>query len=232
MERALQPEILDELPAYDRRAIHGRRDLQKVNALMGNAATMARVLDGAFGERPPRSIVELGSGDGTLLLHIAKKLGPRWKSVRVVMVDRQQAPSPRTKEEFAALSWHIDAIQTDVFDWLERPHPEPAELTVTSLFLHHFATENLRRLLGRAAAQTGFFLACEPRRSTFGLGGAWLLPLIGCNSVTWHDARISVRAGFADQELSELWPREDNWRLAEAQAGLFSHCFSAQRMKP
>lgn len=232
MERALQPELLDELPAGDRRAIHGRRDLQKVNALMGNAATMARALNGAFGERPPRSIVELGSGDGTLLLDIAKKLGPRWKSVRVVMVDRQQAPSSQTRQQFAALSWHVDAIQTDIFDWLDRPHPEPAGLTVTSLFLHHFATENLQRLLCRAAAQTSFFLACEPRRSSFGLAGAWLLPLIGCNSVTWHDARISVRAGFADRELSDLWPRDGEWRLAEAQAGLFGHCFSAQRIQP
>ena len=230
MKREVKRELLDELPAGDRGAIGARRDLQKVNACMGHAHIMVRALAGTFTGRSPRSIVDLGAGDGTLLLRLAKSIAPRWKPLRVVLVDRQRLMSPRTKAEFAALSWHVDSLEMDVFDWLQRPHPEPSDVTIASLFLHHFKEHDLRRLLGHAADQTGFFLACEPRRVNFSLCAAALLGVIGCNGVTRHDAKISVRAGFAENELSALWPVDEGWRLRERQAGLFSHCFVAQRI--
>src|SRR5260370_32293070 len=103
----------------------------------------------------------------------------------------------------------------DVSDWLERPNAEPSDVPIAPLFLHHFENEDLRKLLCRAASQTRVFVACEPQRSNFALTAAGLLPLIGCNGVTRHDATITVRAGFADQDLSALWPRYDSWRLPE-----------------
>jgi len=230
MKREVEPELLDTLPAVDRRAMGSRRDLQKVNALMGHAGIMLQALGGAFGERPPRSIVDLGGGDGTLLLRLAKSMPRRWKPMRAVLVDRQRLLSARTKAEFEALSWQVESLETDVFDWLQRPQPEPCDVTIASLFLHHFREGDLRRLLGHAARQTGFFVACEPRRGNFAFCAAALLGVIGCNDVTRHDAKASVRAGFAENELSALWPGDEGWRLREESAGLFSHCFVAQRM--
>jgi hypothetical protein len=229
MKREVKRELLDELPPGDNGAIVSRRDLQKVNALMGHVRIMARVLNGAFQEQSPRTIVELGAGDGTLLLRLAKAIGPRWSPVRVVLVDRLMLVSARTKAEFAALSWHIESVQMDVFEWLGRPNQEPSDLTIVSLFLHHFKEDDLRRLLRQASGQTGFFLACEPWRIRFSLFAAGLVRLIGCNGVTRHDAQVSVRAGFAENELSSLWPADDGWRLAEHQALPFTHCFVAQR---
>jgi methyltransferase family protein len=230
MKREVERELLDELPAGDRRAIGARRDLQKINAWMGHAHVMVRALAGAFTDRSPRSIVELGAGDGTLLLRLAKRIAPRWKPLRVVLVDRQRLLSPRTKAEFEALSWHVESLEMDVFDWLQRPDPEHSDVTIASLFLHHFTEVDLRRLLWHAAHQTAFFLACEPQRVNFTLCAAALLRFIGCNDLTRHDAKISVRAGFAENELSALWPVDGGWRLMEQQVGLFSHCFVAQRI--
>jgi SAM-dependent methyltransferase len=230
MKREIERELLDELPADDRRAVGSRRDLQKVNAWMGHARIMERVLAGAFSDRSPRSLVELGAGDGTLLLKLAKRIAPRWGPLRVVLVDRQPLLSSRTKAEFEALSWHVEFLEMDVFDWLQRSNPEHSDVTTASLFLHHFTQNDLRKLLRYAANQTGLFLACEPRRVNFSLRAAGLLRLIGCNDVTRHDAKISVRAGFAENELSALWPVNDGWRLMERQAGWFSHCFVAQRL--
>jgi Methyltransferase domain len=229
MKREVKRELLDELPAGDRRAIGSRRDLQKLNAWMGHARIMVRALAGAFTDRPPRSIVELGAGDGTLLLRLAKSIAPHWKPLRVVLVDRQRLLSPETKAEFEALSWQVESLEMDVFDWLQRPHPQQSDVTIASLFLHHFMEDDLRRLLRHAAHQTGFFLACEPQRENFSLYAAALLGLVGCNDVSRHDAKISVRAGFVGSELSALWPVDEGWRLMERQAGLFSHCFVAQR---
>jgi hypothetical protein len=229
MKRDVQPELLDQLPAGDHQAVHSRRDLQKINAWMGHARMMGEMLAAALPGRSPQSIVELGSGDGTLLLKLAKRFAPRWRPSRVVLVDRQRAVTPETTEAFASLSWPVEFAQMDVFEWLERARPGSTDVTLTTLFLHHFVEHDLRRLLQRVAAQTRLFMACEPRRSTSALGGTRLLRLIGCNQVTRHDARVSVRAGFTDRELSALWPADARWRLVERQAGPFTHCFFAER---
>jgi hypothetical protein len=231
MKRKVEPELLDELPADDPRAIGSRRDLRRVNALIGTASIMARTLNGTFTDRSPRSIVELGAGDGTSLLRLAQSIPPRATPLRAVLVDRQQLLTPETKQAFAARSWQVESVAMDVFDWLDRPDPEPTEVIIASLFLHHFSENELRKILSSVARQTRTFLAYEPERAAFPLLGASLLGFIGCNGVTRHDGKVSVRAGFAEKELSALWPTEKDWKLTERPAGLFSHCFLAQRIE-
>ena len=56
-------------------------------------------------------------------------------------------------------------------------------------------------------------LACEPRRSRLALGLSHLVWLLGCGPVTYHDAVISVRAGFTGDDLTTLWP-QGGWQLS------------------
>lgn len=222
--RDVQPEILDELSVDDPRAIQSRRDLQKVNTFMGHPGMVTRALRA----RPssPRLLVEIGAGDGTFLLRVARRLKYPAR-VRALLVDRRPSMSAATRKEFEAAGWDVDACQSDVFEFLCRPHAEIADVTVANLFLHHFRDSELVNLLNLAAQQTRGFIACEPRRSLTALAGTSLLRLIGCNEVTIHDAGISVRAGFRDRELSALWPRDAGWRLDERRRGLFTHAFVA-----
>ena len=118
MRRVIQPEMLDELPADDPRAIQSRRDLQKVNTFMGHPAMVARALDAA--STPPRLVVELGAGDGTFLLRVAKRLRHRPR-VRALLVDRRPSLSAATRSGFAAAGWDVDACESDVFEWLCAP---------------------------------------------------------------------------------------------------------------
>ena len=226
MQRVIRPEILDDLPADDPRAIQSRRDLQKVNWFMGHTRMVTRVLRRA--PSPPRLVVELGAGDGTLLLKVARRLRHRAR-VRAVLVDRRTTLSDATRDGFAETGWDVETCQSDVFEWLCRPRPETADVTLANLFLHHFQDGELTTLLTLAAQQTRLFVACEPRRSRTGLAGASLLRLIGCNDVTIHDADISVRAGFLGRELSKLWARDAGWHLTERRRGLFTHAFIAAR---
>ena len=83
-------------------------------------------------------------------------------------------------------------------------------------------------LLTTAAKLATVFAAIDPRRWVWSLLGCRLLWLLGCNSVTRHDAVVSVRAGFAGQELSRLWPIAHGWALQESPANLSSHLFVAQ----
>jgi len=82
----------------------------------------------------------------------------------------------------------------------------------------------------RSAAPQGRFFAFEPRRGGLALAGSHLVGALGANAVTRHDAVLSVHAGFRGRELTAAWPRSGAaWSLHEEDAGLFSHCFSAQR---
>lgn len=228
MRRHIQPEMLDELAVDDPRAIQSRRDLRKVNAFMGHRGMMTRALRAAT---PVRTLVELGSGDGTFLLKVVQRLG-RQTGMRATLVDRRPSVSVATLDGFKAAGWAIDVCESDVLEWLCRPRAETADVTIANLFLHHFRDGELANLLNLAAEQTTRFIACEPRRSRTALAGASLLPLLACNDVTLHDARVSVRAGFRDREVSALWPPDAGWQLSERQRGLFTHAFVAAREEP
>jgi hypothetical protein len=101
----------------------------------------------------------------------------------------------------------------------------------TALFLHHFEDDQLDLLLAGIASRSDRFFACEPNRTWLALAGSYLVGAIGANAVTREDAVLSVRAGFRDKEITARWPRASNaWKAQEFAAGLFSHCFSAQRI--
>jgi hypothetical protein len=226
MKRLVAAEWLDQLPSSDRRAMGSRRDLRRLNFWMGHAQKMQRALRHLFTGRPPRRLAELGAGDGTLLLRLARNLGRQWPGVEVSLVDRQPAVSPSVRKGIEACGWKVEIVMADVFDWLAEERRLDGLLA--NLFLHHFEAEALERLLVLTSRSAAAFAACEPRRSAAGLLTGRLLWLLGCNAVTRHDAPISVRAGFRGAELSARWPGRD-WQLREGRAGLFSHLFVAQR---
>ena len=228
MNRCVEPELLDELPAHDPRALRSRSDLRRVNAFMGNAGVIARALLDEPGVRSTRQLVDLGAGDGTFMLNVAKRLRPAWTNVEVTLVDRRDIVNARTHREFETLTWSSRSVAADVFDWLEHTAEQRVDWVIANLFLHHFSDAALGRLLQLVSGRANGFAACEPRRYPAALRASRWLWLLGCNQVTRHDAVASVRAGFAGPELSALWPRNGDWQLCEEAAGLFSHRFVAR----
>jgi SAM-dependent methyltransferase len=220
VHRILEPEWLDALPPYDTRAQRSRADLRRVNLIMGNVGHIARAL-------PPSAlrVADLGAGDGSVMLRVARQLR---RPGEVTLVDR--APCADL-HEFERVRWRAKLACEDALDFLRRPGPR-FDAIVANLFLHHFAPAPLRRLLELAAQRTSLFVACEPQRSRFALQASRLLGLLGCNEVTRHDAPVSVRAGFAGRELSDSWPRQRGWQLAEGPARPFAHLFVARRDAP
>lgn len=232
MRRVVEPELLDALPPADPQAVGSRADLRQLNFLMGHAGFLTRAFRrqheaNPFPSRPLR-LVELGAGDGTLLLRLARRWSVFGVTAEATLLDRQNLISTETRRAFAALDWSVESVAVDVFDWLNSPAPV-AGVMLANLFLHHFQGERLAALLRLASARTNLFLACEPRRSPLALTAARSLGLIGCNAITRHDAVVSVRAGFAGHELSALWPKTEEWELSERSVGLFSQGFIAQR---
>jgi hypothetical protein len=229
MERSVQAELLDELPADDPRAAGSRRDLRRINALMGNARLMARAAHGAASQALPRRIVDLGAGDGALLLRWVRRMPSLAPGTEVLLVDRHDAVDPGIVPALSARGLSPRKVQANALEWLRMQPAETGTWVLANLFIHHFTAESLRALFNALAEKAELFCACEPRRNGWSLAASRMLGLIGANAVTRHDAAVSVRAGFQGEELSALWPSNSIWRLREHRAGLFSHLFLAQR---
>ncbi len=230
------------MPPEDPRAAGSRRDLRRLNTWMRNHAVMTNALQTAVYGQTPKQIVELGAGDGDFLLRVAQLVTGNgapasgtaasgnaiaWNEVNVTLLDRQKVVTPQTLAAFASLGWHAEAVVADIFDWLQTP--VPAEIVIVNEVLHHFDDAHLAGLFCGIAGRARLFIAIEPRRAPWPLFCSRLLWAIGCNSVTRHDATVSVRAGFVREELSALWPDKRNWQLTERRASWFSHLFIARR---
>jgi hypothetical protein len=228
LERLVTAELLDDLAPEDPRAQRARRDLRRIHRAMGTLSWLQRSTARLRLSRPPRSLIELGAGDGTLLLRFARALEPRWPGVALTLLDRQRVLETRTLRGFDALGWQTTVECRDALEWAESPESgSHYDLCVTTLFLHHFPDGPLQRLLRGIAGRSEAFLAIEPRRSTVASTGSHLVGLLGANAVTREDAVKSVVAGFSGREISASWPVTAQWWTEEFPAWPFSHVFLA-----
>jgi len=198
--RIIETEWLDSLPSSDPRAERSRRDLRRVNTLMGNARHIAAALR-PYAREGLRA-ADLGAGDGSLMRAVQRRLPP----IETISVDKSDG--------------------VDVLDFLRESGPR-LDAIVCNLFLHHLDGDLLSDVLALAAERAPLFVACEPRRARIALQASKMLWVLGANDVTRHDAVVSVRAGFTGQELSAAWPSPD-WHFEERVAWPFTHFFSAR----
>ena len=243
LARLVAAETLDALGADDPAARRSRRDLRRLHRAMGTRSIMLhawRELMATHHGAAPLRVLELGAGDGSLMLGVARALAPASPQVELTLLDRLALVEPATIERYAEVGWSATAKVADVLDWAaaatapprDRTAPAAWDLIVAHLFLHHFEGAQLAALLGAIAARGDAFFACEPRRAWLAHAGSHLVGALGANAVTREDAVLSVRAGFRAGEISALWPaRGTEWLLHEYPAGLFSHGFQAERVK-
>lgn len=227
-DRCVEAEVLDGLAADDPRGRRSRRDLQRVHVVMRTVAILQHAVGRLGLARPPLRILELGAGDGLLLLRFAKAQRPAWNSVELTLLDRIDVVSEETREQYRGLGWQVMVMRRDALEWADARHTRYYDLCFANLFLHHFRPPELATLLGAVAAASRSFVACEPRRSRLAWAGSRLIGLLGTNEVTRADAITSVAAGFSATELTAAWPAgEDEWHLQEYAAWPFTHCLAA-----
>lgn len=229
LPRRVEPEMLDSLAAEDPHAQRSRQDLRRLQRAMATLTIVQNALDRSASDFAPRTLLELGAGDGSLMLRLARRRAKRWPDLSVMLLDRLSLVATETLDGMREVGWTPRVVVTDVFDWLAKREDTRWDIVVANLFMHHFSTGELKRLLVEMAERTCMFLCCEPRRSALALAGSHLIGLLGAGPVTRHDAVSSVHAGFRAQELSSIWPDQQNWVLSEYPAGLFTHCFLAVR---
>lgn len=241
MPRRVGAEILDGLESTDPAAMRSRRDLRRVHRAMGTRSILLRALRQLTPPGPDAAsfrVLELGAGDGTLMLGLARDLAPWWPPVELTLLDRQSLVDGQTIAGFAGYGWTTRVAVVDALDWAGSSSDSRArvnqaarwDLIICNLFLHHFEGVQLGALLGAVAAGSNRFVACEPRRDWVSLAGSHLVGAMGAGEVTRADAVLSVHAGFRGNELSALWAANGlDWRVEEYLAGPFIHCFRAEQ---
>lgn len=242
LSRTVEAEALDSLASDDPAAMQSRRDLRRIHRAMGTRSILRRALEDMMScrhDRSPLHVLELGAGDGSLMLAVARALAPRFPPVNLTLLDAQSLVGRETLQSYAGVGWTAHTSVCDVFNWA---HTDPGllrkrgtqarwDIIVVNLFLHHFEGLELATLLHAIASRSDRFIACEPRRGWLPLVASRLVGALGANAVTRADAVLSVKAGFNGRELSALWPHNGAaWRTAESSAGLFTHCFRADRL--
>jgi hypothetical protein len=185
-KRVVVNELLDHLAPDDPEARRSRRDLRRINFLMGNERWIYRAAK-RFPTAAALGISEIGAGDGSLI----GKLAGLFRLVPMMAYDL----APRPAELDPRVKW----IQGDLFG---QPSPGPGGMVVANLLLHHFEGEALLAL-GRWMEGAGVVIFNEPDRG-------WLPHVLGglmwpwINRVTRHDMHVSISAGFTRGEISSL----------------------------
>ena len=226
--RQLENEILDDLDPTTSCAQHARRDLQRINYLMGSVRHLTSALEQI--DDVPQRILELGAGDGTLMLRLAKRFSRHWRNIHLTLLDRQNLMSEHTHQAFINLGWTVETLPINVIEWSLRNVSHQWDIAIANLFIHHLDDPSITLLFAALTQRVDHFIACEPRRNYGSLLASRLVGVIGANTVTRKDAVLSVQSGFSGHELSSLWPQPSTqWNLKEHSSGLFSHRFIASR---
>lgn len=196
--RTVIPEILDHLAADDPEAMRSRRDLRRINFLMGNERWICKTAQ-HFSDAVNRGIVEIGAGDGLL----CQKLAGMFPDAAVAAYDL--APRPRLLD--TRVKWHRGNL-------FETAAPDQGGVLVANLFLHHFEGNALLEL-GRWMQKFNVLIFNEPDRARLPHGlGNLMHPWI--NRVTRHDMHVSIDAGFEDGEIAHLLGLDTtDWHIRE-----------------
>lgn len=206
MQRQLQPELLDSLPADHPDALHNRRDLRLVNLVMGNHRWLARTLPRTV--RRDERVLEIGAGTGELGLRLAAQDRP---------VDGLDL-WPRPANWSASCEWHRESLLT--FEGYGR-----YQAVIGNLIFHQFSATDLASLGRLLREDVRVIIACEPaRRRISQQVYAIVAPLLGANHVSRHDGHVSIAAGFRDDELPQMLgldPAAWTWQCTATTLGAY-----------
>ena len=213
-QRNVQPELLETYPDDHPDAIIGRKDLLLVNGIMGNHRWVMRTLKRE--KQPGWRLTELGAGDGALSLKLIREGVIRSNELHAMDLAGRPAAWP------AEAKWMQG-------DFTVSPLPS-TEIVLANLFLHHFQTEQLRALGERLSPETRLLIAAEPARQfVHTILGRLFCALTRLHPITRYDMQVSIRAGFRENELSELLGLGPEWETTASSRPFGAYRFVARR---
>ncbi len=199
MSRTVSPEILDSLEPDDPRAIRNRREINRLNRMMGNHQWLLNSLQELVPEGS--QIIDLGAGDITFYEHI------KGQPILYSALDRVK-PGPSIPQGMQWITCNIESFE----GW------EAYNVITANLFLHQLTDEALGKLGSIWNKTADIMIFNEPLRHPFHrMIAPAFLKFGGYGLVTQHDGLVSIEAGFRGGELPGLLGLGENWKIEEHQ---------------
>jgi 2-polyprenyl-3-methyl-5-hydroxy-6-metoxy-1,4-benzoquinol methylase len=205
MKRSFDPAVLEMMDRDQPPSDELERDLERIRQLNRWFGSYRLVLSFVRNWVKPAAklhVLDLATGSGDiprLIVDYARKINA---TVTIDAVDRQ----PATLEIARRLSADYPEISYREGSVLEWDPVELYDITLCTLALHHFSTEDAVRLLRRCCQMSRrFVLVSDLRRSFSLIAGVYLLTaLIFREPMTRYDARLSAVRAFSFSEMHDL----------------------------
>jgi hypothetical protein len=199
LKKYSEPELMDDFSIQDERVDLALRELRLINYFLGGNSGSKRGVSKMISGLPNSKIYLLDAGSGSSdVLDDFKK---QHKLVQVISLDRNKRVCNFIKKNN---NFKPMVVCADVFNLPFKN--KSIDIIHTSLFLHHFDNESLKKILRNftAAAKLGIVIN-DLRRSLLAFLGIKILTMIFSRSeLVKSDAPISVRKGFLKSEIIEL----------------------------
>lgn len=180
-------------------------ELRRINRFLGDASALRKTLLRRI-ERDDNdsfSVLDVGAGSGELLRVVASWARKRKSRARLVGLELNARSACAINEESTGFA-EIAAVRADAF---RLPFADGEfDYAMCSLFTHHFADEDVVRLLRELdrVARRGITVIDLHRHRIAYMLYTTLGRLVLRNRLTREDGALSIRRSFRPQELREL----------------------------
>jgi 2-polyprenyl-3-methyl-5-hydroxy-6-metoxy-1,4-benzoquinol methylase len=183
MRRSEDRELMDAADATDEELAQSYRELQKTQFWLGNTGALLRLLHRS--RLPIRRVLDIGCGQGALLVDIREKLG-----AEVIGMDLRPAPSD------APVPILTGNAVTDKL-------PE-ADVAVCMMMAHHLSETELTAMIRNVARSCQRLILMDLVRHPVPLAlfRAFVAPLLG--RINALDGKTSIRRAYTAAEMRRI----------------------------
>jgi|SRR5690554_1113224 len=204
--RSKQIEIMDNIDFKGVEMHNLLNDLRFVNKWLGGNKTTISGIKKILKNHPKNkeiTILDIGCGDGEMLRNCAEFGRKNGFIFNCIGIDFNQNILKLAEDKSRNYS-NINFQKTDVL--LEVDQIPTADITLFTLFLHHFENDDIERLLNRSLNKTNIAVIINDlhrNKLAFTLF-KWFSKILLNTKTAYHDGLVSIARGFNSRELKSI----------------------------
>lgn len=201
--RTLLPEKMDQPGLAADETRQALREIELINKLLGGYVVIFGALDNLEWNNEPITIMDLGCGGGDMLRAIAKWANDKHRKVNLIGVDWNPVMTDYASEKSKDFP-NINFRTMSVFD--DELMNEKADITMNSLFCHHFDNDELVELIQRMHRLASHAVIINDiHRHWFAYYSIKVITLLfSKSSMVKYDAPLSVARSLSRKEWKQI----------------------------
>lgn len=207
--RSTLPEKMDDPAAPQKDVRQALNELETINQWLGGYNVILNALEKISADREPITIMDIGCGGGDVLRSIAQWAKRKALNVKLVGIDWNPLMTSYARERskgFSNISFKTLSV------WDDHLLDERADITMNSLFCHHFDDAELVKLMERMYMLSNrAVIINDLHRHWFAYHSIkWITAVFSRTYLVKYDAPLSVARSL----------RRSEWENILAQAGI------------